>query len=74
MLPDDLFCLIILVSVPQLRIGDAVHKYHRPGTHDYAKMMCTANYDGFYGTPSAQIFLCTGIKFTCTVELQLLEH
>ena len=41
------------------QIGDAVNKYHRqncPGTHDFDKVMCTADFEGFFGTPSAQIF------------------
>ena len=28
-LSDSLFCIIIFISVPQLRINDAVNKYHR---------------------------------------------
>ena len=41
------------------QIGDAVNKYHRqnyPGTHDFDEVMRTADFEGFFGTPSAQIF------------------
>ena len=41
------------------QIGDAVNKYHRqncPGTHAFDEMLHTADYEGFFGTPSAQIF------------------
>ena len=63
-LSDSLFCIIIFISVPQLRINDAVNKYQTvcSGTHDFAEVMCTANCEGFYGTPSAQILMCTATK------------
>ena len=41
------------------RIGDAVNKYHRqncPSTHDFDEVMCTADFEGVFGTPSAKIF------------------
>ena len=53
------------------QIGDAVNKYHRqncPGTPDFDEVMCTADFEGFFGTPSAQIFLCTKFSRTYTVR------
>ena len=31
--------------------------------------MCTANYDGFYGTPSAQILMCTATKIYVYIRI-----
>ena len=52
-LSDSVFCMIILINGPQLRISDAVNKYHRQclGTHGYAEVIVK-----FFGTLSAQIF------------------
>ena len=52
-----LHCKIDQRSTTQ--IGDAVNKYHTqncPGTHDFDKVMRTADFEGVFGTPSAQIF------------------
>ena len=41
------------------QIDEAVNKYHRqncPGTRDFDEVMPTADFEGFFGTPSAQIF------------------
>ena len=41
------------------QVGDAVNKYHRqncPGTRDFEEVMRTADFEGFFVTPSAQIF------------------
>ena len=41
------------------QIGEAVNKYHKQNclrTHDFDEVMRTADFEGFFGTPSAQIF------------------
>ena len=47
-----------------------------PGTHDFAIVMCTANCEGFYGTPSTQIFMFTATKsyvYICSTYPYLLH-
>ena len=54
--PFILRCKIDQRSATQMY---AVNKYHRqncPGTHDFDKVMRTADFEGFFATPSAQIF------------------
>ena len=61
-LSDSIRLFILRCKIDQrsaAQIGDAVNKYHRqncPGTHDFDEVMRTADFEGFFGTPSAQIF------------------
>ena len=32
------------------------HRQNCPGTHGFDEVMCTVDFEGFFGTPSAQIF------------------